>query len=170
MSDTEEFTAAAVTIKVHPFMGGAVTRWFAILKVQFLLKSITKTDTKYLQELSFCLPISSQNYRVYCWLIQWRIKSSCDSNTWKKKKTELFSRLIGDTMMADRPLYFLQELMAIASKIGVSNDLGRHKFIQACLVQFSLPHKNLKSPTASFISRWTDAFNLQGNIIHGFHS
>ena len=49
----------------------------------------------------------------------------------EQSKPELFNRLIGATIMTGKPSTYLHELMATASKIGVGEELVRHKFIQS---------------------------------------
>ena len=51
--------------------------------------------------------------------------------SYESTKPELFEKLISKTTMSGRPSVYLQELSATASKIGVGQDIVRHKFIQA---------------------------------------
>ena len=51
--------------------------------------------------------------------------------TYEQTKPEFYSKFMSDTKMTGRSSYFLQELMATASKLSVSEDLVRHKFIHA---------------------------------------
>ena len=50
---------------------------------------------------------------------------------YEKTKPELFERLISKTRMTGRPSIFLSELREVAEKVGVGDDLIRHKFIQS---------------------------------------
>ena len=51
MSDMEELSASAVTVKIPKFTECAVTGWFTIVEAQFLLNRIRKTDSKLLHVL-----------------------------------------------------------------------------------------------------------------------
>ena len=132
MSDKEELCPSAVTVKIPQFMECAVTGWFTVVEAQFLLKRIKKTNSKFLHVLSSLpadlvtkLPstlVANSNYE--------ELKAAVIA-TYEQTKPELFSKFMSDTKMTGRPLYFLQELMATASKLGVSEDLVKHKFIHA---------------------------------------
>ena len=105
----------------------AVTGWFTVVEAQFLLKRIKKTNSKFLHVLS-SLPAdlvikllstlhANSNYE--------ELKAAVIA-TYEQTKPELFTKFMSDIKMTGRPSYFLQELMATASKIGVSEDLVRH--------------------------------------------
>ena len=49
----------------------------------------------------------------------------------EKTKPELFEKLISKSIMTGRPSEFLVELRDVASKVGVGDELVRHKFIQS---------------------------------------
>ena len=54
-------------------------------------------------------------------------------SSYEKTKPELFSKLISETKMTGRPSAYLHELLAIANKVGVGDDLVRHRFKQSLL-------------------------------------
>ena len=130
-SDSED-VAHAVSIKVPAFMDTAANGWFAIIEAQFNLKNITNASTKFYHVLSNLPPdliaqlsptlLSNKSYED--------LKEAV-INIYEKTKPELFARLMNDTKMTGRPSFYLRELMTTASKVGVGDDLVKHRFIQA---------------------------------------
>ena len=120
-------------IKFPAFMETAVPGWFAILNAQFNLNRITKNKTKFYHALAALPPdtvckldatiISNEDYPA--------LKDAV-SNLFERTKPELFERLISkaSTNVTGRPSLFLAELREIASKVGVGDELVRHKFLQ----------------------------------------
>ena len=56
---------------------------------------------------------------------------TCIIDLYEQTKTELFNQLIGSKVMQGKPSVYLEEIMRTASKLGVTNDLVKHKFLQA---------------------------------------
>ena len=50
---------------------------------------------------------------------------------YEKTKPELLDRLMKTTTISGRPSVYLQEMINTASRIGVTDDIIRHKFLQA---------------------------------------
>ena len=50
---------------------------------------------------------------------------------YEKTKPELLDRLMKTTSISGRPSVYLQEMINTASRIGVTDDIIRHKFLQA---------------------------------------
>ena len=122
----------AVSIKPGIFKESAVTGWFLTLEAQFNLNKITNTTTKFYHvlaavppELATNLPqdiATSQDYD--------RLKETI-IEIYEQTKPELFEKLISKTTLSGRPSIFLQELNSVAKKVGVGEDLIRHKFVNS---------------------------------------
>lgn len=124
-----------VTIKAPAFSESALPGWFTILESQFNLKNITAQSTKFFNVVS-ALPadlvaklpqdlITQQNYD--------ELKKTV-IEIYEKTKPELFNKLISSSCtkpVTGRPSIYLQELQTLATKVGVGDDLIRHKFIQS---------------------------------------
>ena len=128
-------TAAAVqqvSVKVPPFMETAVPAWFKIMEAQFHLARIVSSQTKFYHALSSLPPdvitrvpaaaIEDEDYP--------KLKDAIISS-YEQTKPELFERLISTTTMTGRPSIFLQDISNAAKKLGITDDLVRHKFVQA---------------------------------------
>lgn len=115
-----------------PFMETAVSGWFAILDAQFHLANISCGTTKFFHVLA-SLP-ADVVARVDPSVIAGQDFSSLKNAVvamFEKTKPELFEKLISKNVMTGRPSEFLGELRDVASKVGVGDDLVRHKFIQS---------------------------------------
>ena len=139
-NEGEDNAAAAamlqsVSIKCPTFMETAAVGWFAIIEAQFHLRNITQSDTKFYHVLS-SLPadlVANLNPRILEGKDYDELKKAVVAN-YEKTKPELFDKLITNTKLTGRPSIYLQELLAVANKVGVGEELVKHKFIQ------SLPH------------------------------
>ena len=49
----------------------------------------------------------------------------------ERTKPELLEKLMSATTISGRPSAYLHELLAVAKRIGISDDIVRHKFLQA---------------------------------------
>lgn len=122
----------AVSIKPGIFKETAVTGWFLTLEAQFSLNKITSESTRFFHvlaalppELATNLPedvAASQNYT--------QLKKTV-IDIYEQTKPEMFDKLINKTTLSGRPSIFLQELNSLAKKVGVGEDLIRHKFVNA---------------------------------------
>ena len=119
-------------IKMSPFDENHAAGWFIVLEAQFEVKSITQSPTKFYNALSH-IPVDVAER------LPERVRTSKDYEelkksvieTFQKTKPELFEKLISDTKLTGRPSLYLQELNSIAKKVGVGEDLVKHRFIQA---------------------------------------
>lgn len=121
-----------VSVKPPSFMETAVPAWFKILEAQFHLSKITSCKTKFYHALAALPPevvarvpaatVENEDYAT--------LKDEVVSS-YEQTKPEMFERLISTTTMTGRPSAFLQDISSTARKLGVSEDLVRHKFIQA---------------------------------------
>ena len=133
--DTEDTTQAnAVNIKPPAFMETAAPAWFSIIEAQFHLRNITAENTKFFSIIAALPPevisrlpptsleLASSNYQT--------LKEGIIS-MYEKTKPELLDRLMKTTSISGRPSVYLQEMINTASRIGVTDDIIRHKFLQA---------------------------------------
>ena len=133
--NSEEETGDQIQqIKVPAFMETAVPGWFTILNAQFALSRITKNKTKFQHTLVALPPdtidkldssvLESEDFS--------QLKNAV-SRLYESSKSELFDRLISKahTRVTGKPSLFLAELRAIASKVGVGDEIVRHKFLQS---------------------------------------
>ena len=119
-----------VTIKAPPFMETAVNGWFQILEAQFNLRNIVNEETKFYHVLANLPPETVS--RIPSEIIENRRFTDLKTHVkelFEKTKPELFEKLISATSMTGKPSSFLQEIQLTASKVGVGDDLIRHKFI-----------------------------------------
>ena len=133
MSDSEE-EVNTVAIKPPKFLETSVSGWFAIVEAQFHLRRVTNDNTKFYSiiaalpaEVVSRLPsnVLDASRSTYDDLKQKVI------GIYEKTKPEMLDKLMQTTTMTGRPSIYLQELMSTAEKIGVGEDIVRHKFIQA---------------------------------------
>lgn len=132
MSSTVSDEAQAVTIKAPDFSEASPAIWFKVMEAQFHIKSIKQSQTKFFHVLS-SLPstvletltpdiMDGEKYED--------LKASVIS-FYEKTKPELFEKLISSTVMTGRPSVYLRQLQQVAAKVGASEDLVRHKFLQS---------------------------------------
>ena len=130
--DTSSSQLHHVSIKPPPFMETAVSGWFAIFDAQFHLRKITSEETKFYHILAALPPdtISKISPEILTKKSFSELKTAL-IELHEHTKPELFEKLISSTTMTGRPSVFLGELRGVATKVGVSDDLVRHKFVQA---------------------------------------
>lgn len=123
---------SVVTVKPPVFAENAPATWFIILEAQFNNLGITVSKTKFYHALS-SLPVSTVQR------ISENVITSEDYDQLKKSvvenyeatKPELFENLLSKAVYTGRPSVYLSEIRQLASKVGVSDDLIRHKFVQS---------------------------------------
>lgn len=124
--------ASAVSIKVPPFVENSPATWFIILEAQFQNLSIAVSKTKFYHALAN-LPVSTVQ-RIPQTVITSEdfdlLKSTVVSN-YEATKPELFETLLAKTSYSGRPSAYLSEIQQMAQKVGVGDDLVRHKFTQS---------------------------------------
>ena len=128
---TEKEFVGAVTVKLPAFMESASIGWFTIAEAQFKLRHIVESATKFYHVLSFLPPEVVMKIRPDT------LQSNSYENLkqevvdlYEKSKPELFEKLISKTVLTGRPSLFLNELITLGSKVGVNEDLVRHRFLQ----------------------------------------
>jgi hypothetical protein len=124
--------ASAVSIKVPKFVEESPSTWFIILEAQFQNVGITVSKTQFYHALSK-LPVSTVQ-RIPRSIITGEdyddLKNNVVSN-YEATKPELFESLMSKAIYTGRPSAYLSEIRQIADKIGVGDDLVRHKFTQS---------------------------------------
>ena len=125
-------TTSAVSIKPSIFCDSNPTAWFHILEAQFHLAGVTNPTTKYYHALSH-IPASTVG----------RLSATILSGTnyddlktavvtfYESSKPELFNSLMSSKTLVGWPSDFLCDIRQVAAKVGVNDDLTRHRFIQA---------------------------------------
>lgn len=124
--------AQHVSIKPPPFMESSVEGWFTIMEAQFHLQHISAESTKFYHVLS-ALPPNVVGQLTVDTLTSKSFASLKPEviQLFERTKPELFEQLISTAAMTGRPSAYMNELLSIATKVGVSEDLVRHKFTQA---------------------------------------
>lgn len=131
---------ASANLKLPEFTAFNAGLWFRLVETQFKLKKITTSTGKFLNTIPY-LPAETlgklpedifehENYE--------NLKESVKA-LFEKSKPELFEKLISSSSMTltGRPSVFLSELQNLAGKVGVGDDLVKHKFLQALPVTIS---------------------------------
>ena len=136
MADQEEQPQApplmtqAVAVKAPEFTEAVPSLFFRLLEAQFHLKNITQTRTQFFHALS-ALPanvlidipseeLEKENYD--------ELKQTIIA-TYERTKPELFDKLMSNQVMTGRPSAYLRQLQQLATKVGVNDELVRHKFL-----------------------------------------
>ena len=132
--DPEQVSGSVMHASIKPpaFMDTAVEAWFAIMDAQFHLARTTSTQSKFYHVLAALPPdtVSRLAPEVLSKTTFDDLKQAVIS-LYAQSKPELFERLISKTQMTGRPSAFLHELRDTASKVGVGEDLVRHKMIKS---------------------------------------
>ena len=120
------------SVKAPAFMETCVTGWFSIMESQFHIARVKTNETKFHHILAALPPtiivrvptatLNSKNYEEL---------KSCIIDLYEQTKPELFNQLIGSKVMQGKPSVYLEEIRRTASKLGVTDDLVKHKFLQA---------------------------------------
>ena len=113
-------------------METAVNGWFTILEDQFHLRNVTALKTKFYVVISSLpakevgkLPnaiLASQDYEE---LKRTLIEAH------EQTKPDLLEKLMSATIISGRPSAYLHEMLSVAKRIGISDDIARHKFLRA---------------------------------------
>ena len=128
-----------VAVKPPVFMEANAVAWFSIMEAQFNLSKVTVSVTKFYHVLA-ALPaeivgkIPQSVLDSYDYV---KLKEAVIS-AYERTKPEMLDKLMASTCISGRPSVYLNELMSLASRIGVGDDIVRHKFIQALPQSVSL--------------------------------
>ena len=125
------FLAHQVSIKAPDFMETSVDGWFTIIESQFHLRGVVSSTTKFYHTISALpaeivsrLPTSVINSRSYD---DFKVEILA---MYERSKPEMLNKLMETTCIHGRPSVALQEMMALAQKLKVSDDIVRYKFLQ----------------------------------------
>ena len=131
---TEESTSniGHVSFKAPQFLNNNVTAWFTIVEAQFTLSRIVSEETKFLNVIAL-LPteVVGNLPRVILAERKFSTLKEVVISNYEKTKPELFDKLISSSVMMGRPSQYLNDIQQTALKVGVGEDLIKHKFIQA---------------------------------------
>ena len=131
-NDGKPCTVLHASVKAPAFMDTCVTGWFSIMESQFHLAHVKTSETKFHHILAALpptiivrIPTAVLNSKDYEEL------KLCIVNLYEQTKPELFNQLISSKVMQGKPSVYLEEIRRTASKLGVTDDLVKHKFLQA---------------------------------------
>ena len=109
-------------------METAVNGWFTILEAQFHLRKVTASKTKFYAVIP-SLPAEEMGKLPNATLASQDYEEL--KRTHKRTKPELLEKLMSATTISGQPSAYLHEMLAVAKRIGNSDDIVRHKFLQA---------------------------------------
>jgi hypothetical protein len=115
------------------FSEAAPVAWFAVVEAQFDIQGIKHNNIKFLHVLS-ALPVEVVNRLPPSVIIKknYELLRTSIISAHEKTKPELLEKLMESANMSGRPSVYLHEMCMTAAKLGVGDELIRHKFIQAC--------------------------------------
>lgn len=138
MADDEEQNppgnnnVAHVAIKAPEFMDANPSAYFSILEAQFMLKNVSVSSTKFYNVISSLPPevvgrltpdvLASADYDL--------LKDTVVS-IYEKTKPEILNKLMRNHSISGRPSLYLNEMLTLAGKIQLGEQVVRHQFIQA---------------------------------------
>ena len=121
-----------VQMKAPTFMDDAVDAWFSILEAQFEICRVTTSSTKFFNTLSHLPPnvvkrlsktiLNSKNYDA--------LKEAVIT-IYEQSKPELLDKLLESSRISGRPSLYLQEMISVAERLEVGDDIIRHRFINS---------------------------------------
>ena len=121
-----------ISVKPPAFMETAVQGWFAIMEAQFHLAKITSDTTRFYHVLA-ALPPTTVSKLDTSLLDSSSYATLRDAvcSLYERTRSELFDQLISKVQLTGRPSLFVRELQEIGCKVGVGDDLMRHKLLQS---------------------------------------
>ena len=121
-----------MSIKIPIFSTAHCAGWFRIVRAQFQLAKVTQSKTKFYQCLGALNPdivghlptevLDSEDYIV--------LKEKILKN-YEQSKGDVFDQLMAKTQLIGKPSQIMNQLQRLASRVGVGDDLVRHRFLQA---------------------------------------
>ena len=133
-------TISTIKIKVHQFHDSNINAWFLILEAQFHLARITSSQTQFYHALSNLPPeviskispteLATKNYETF--------KASILS-TYERSKTEMFQELLSKKPFNGRPSDYLRDIMNLANKLNIGNDIVKIRFLEALPMAIRAP-------------------------------
>lgn len=159
-----------LAIRVPEFMESASGAWFDIMEAQFFLRKITQEETKFYHVLAALPPniVARLPHHVLTQKSFSLLKEEVIS-IFERTKPELFEKLTSSQPLSGRPSLYLQNLSQTAEKVGVSEELVRHKFIQALPASIAPVLATQKDLTLSQLGKLTDELLPLINQASCFH-
>lgn len=122
----------AVTIKTPTFIEANVLAWFSIMEAQFSITNIRQSRQKFYHILaSLPTDIVGKLQNTILLSTDYDKLKEAVINQYEKSKPEMLDKLMSSSVITGRPSMYLNELLSLAGRIGVGQDIVRHKFIQA---------------------------------------
>ena len=163
----EEASLQQITIKTPEFMEMAVNGWFSILEAQFHLRNITASTTKFYTVISSLpaevvakIPITILESKKYEEIKQSLIEAH------ERTKPKLLDKLMSTTTITGRPSTYLQEMLSIAKRIGIGEEIVIHKFLQALPATISPVIASRKELSPTQLGKLADELMLLLNNIN----
>ena len=131
----EEATTSAVqhiSIKPPQFSPSFCNGWFEIIEAQFHLAKISGSTTKFYHAVS-ALPADTIT-KIPSDVLKEKDYEQLKENVisaFQKSKTEIFEKLTQKTPLLGKPSDIMRDLQDHASRVGVGEDLVRHRFLQS---------------------------------------
>ena len=121
-----------VTIKAPAFIDTNPSAYFSIIEAQFHLKNITMSSTKFYNVISSMPPdvVGRLSPTILAAADYDSLKDAVKS-IYEKTKPEILNKLMKDHSISGRPSLYLNEMVTLAGKIELGDDIVRHKFIRA---------------------------------------
>lgn len=121
---------STVTIKAPQFMETSVEAWFTILEAQFNLRNVSVSQTQFYHVLAALPPETVARLTPTTLASNSFIKLKTDViNLYAESKAELFEKLLCTHSLTTKPSLFLEKLNSTATKVGMGEELVRHKFV-----------------------------------------
>ena len=128
----DDANIAHLSIKPPQFTSNYSSGWFEIVEAQFALANIKSSTTKFFHALSAMPPdlVYKLSPSVLTNKDYGELKTAV-TTLFESSKAEIFERLTQHTPLVGKPSLFLRELLTQAKKVGVGEDLIRHRFLNS---------------------------------------
>lgn len=125
-------TIAAVSVKAPPFIPSNPATWFVILEAQFNIAGIATSSTKFYHALAN-LPVETVSNLddVILQAADYDQLKDAVKRYHETSRGELFETFLQETPLTGKPSHFLLQMTKVAKKVGVGDDMVRHRFQQA---------------------------------------
>lgn len=121
-----------VTIKAPEFIDTNPSAYFSIIEAQFHLKNITLSSTKFYNVISSLPPeVVGRLSPATLAAADYDALKDAVKSIYEKTKPEILNNLMKSHSISGRPSLYLNEMVNLATKIELGDDIVRHKFIEA---------------------------------------
>mgnify|MGYP003396886977 CR=1 FL=1 len=123
---------AAVSVKAPPFIPSNPATWFVILEAQFNIAGITTSATRFYHALAN-LPVETVSNLddVILQAADYDQLKDAVKRFHETSRGELFESFLQEAPLTGKPSHFLLQMTKVAKKVGVGDDMVRHRFQQA---------------------------------------